>query len=239
MRKTLIGLKRGKLTVIEKIPQPPGSTQSLWKCECECGNFIEAKTDRFCKPSGLKNCGCEKIVTHFTDHTNQKFGKLTAIERLDEKNRFGYYLWRCKCDCGGEKIQGSNYLRISTNQSCGCVKAGRKPIYEDSLKNGLYTNKRAISLKKKIKFSLNREQFSFLIDSNCHYCGDGKTNCRTESYSGKKIFYTGIDRKDPKLGYTLENCVPACRHCNFAKGEQTYEAFLVWLKKISSHLLKE
>lgn len=29
--------------------------------------------------------------------------------------------------------------------------------------------------------------------------------------------YNGVDRLDNALGYTRENCVPACRPCNAAK----------------------
>lgn len=48
------------------------------------------------------------------------FGKLTCIERLKLDGKIGYY-YRCKCDCGGEKvIRGSNIIRGST-RSCGCL----------------------------------------------------------------------------------------------------------------------
>lgn len=48
-----------------------------------------------------------------------KFGKLTVIERAECKNARTY--WRCKCECGNEKIvQGCN-LKSGHTKSCGCT----------------------------------------------------------------------------------------------------------------------
>lgn len=55
------------------------------------------------------------------DLTNQRFGKLVAIRRLNEKKR-GCYLWECKCDCGNIcKVVGSS-LTCGNTKSCGCGK---------------------------------------------------------------------------------------------------------------------
>lgn len=58
------------------------------------------------------------------DLTNQKFGRLTAKEIVG-KNRQGY-LWRCECECGGEKVVPSAYLRNGHTTSCGCINRERK-----------------------------------------------------------------------------------------------------------------
>lgn len=44
----------------------------------------------------------------------------------------------------------------------------------------------------------------------------------------------GIDRRDSSLGYTLENCLPACGVCNKAKLDYTEEEFLVWTNRLGS-----
>lgn len=60
------------------------------------------------------------------DITGMKFGKLTAIEvydRVRTKNGRTKYYWRCKCDCGGERITTVSHLKNGNTKSCGCANA--------------------------------------------------------------------------------------------------------------------
>lgn len=50
----------------------------------------------------------------------EKFGKLTVIEYVGSKNNKRW--WRCKCDCGNEKIIDTGSLRSGNTKSCGCMK---------------------------------------------------------------------------------------------------------------------
>ena len=65
------------------------------------------------------------------DLTNQKFGLLTAIERVPSKK--GNTYWKCKCDCGKETIVQTGHLRNGSIKSCGC-QARKINIKLDSLK---------------------------------------------------------------------------------------------------------
>ena len=58
------------------------------------------------------------------DISNQQFGRLTAKEIVG-KDKKGY-LWRCECECGGEKIVPAAYLLNQHTRSCGCINAERK-----------------------------------------------------------------------------------------------------------------
>jgi len=49
-----------------------------------------------------------------------RFGKLVAIEPVT-KDKYGHYLWRCKCDCGNTTIKSSENLLEGKTQSCGCI----------------------------------------------------------------------------------------------------------------------
>lgn len=55
-----------------------------------------------------------------SDLTGQRFGKLTVLERTNEKQD-RYYLWRCRCDCGGETLVNTKRLKRGTITNCGCV----------------------------------------------------------------------------------------------------------------------
>lgn len=73
-------------------------------------------------------------------------------------------------------------------------------------------------------FSLNKQEFFRIVLSNCFYCG--KDNAM------------GVDRIDSEVGYVIENCVPCCKYCNYAKNDMSTEDFLNHVKKIYEHLIK-
>lgn len=52
------------------------------------------------------------------DLTGKKFGRLTAIEPIYENN---IRKWRCKCECGNEKITTTSQLNAGYIKSCGCI----------------------------------------------------------------------------------------------------------------------
>ena len=54
------------------------------------------------------------------DLTGKIFGKLYVVERaksLDNKHAY----WRCRCDCGNEKIIRGSNLTSNMSHSCGCI----------------------------------------------------------------------------------------------------------------------
>lgn len=54
------------------------------------------------------------------DLSGKRFGRLLVIEPLEQRSKKGYVLWRCKCDCGNEKIAESRNLLCGGTTSCGC-----------------------------------------------------------------------------------------------------------------------
>ena len=60
------------------------------------------------------------------DLSGMRFGKLTAVRRLDEKRgKDNSYLWLCRCDCGAEVKVSVNALTSGDYTSCGCGKSER------------------------------------------------------------------------------------------------------------------
>lgn len=61
----------------------------------------------------------------YIDLAGQKFGKLTAIERIDHITAKGNVIkkWKCECDCGSGKevLATTTELRNGSKKSCGCV----------------------------------------------------------------------------------------------------------------------
>lgn len=58
-------------------------------------------------------------MTKVIDITNQKFGKLTVVER-ESNNRHGQAMWLCKCECGKTTVVNGCDLRNGRTKSCGC-----------------------------------------------------------------------------------------------------------------------
>lgn len=70
--------------------------------------------------------------TTYRDISNQRFGRLVAIEPA-VKSKNGWK-WLCKCDCGNEKLVYKHLLTSSHTTSCGCYH--KKRIHETHRKHG-------------------------------------------------------------------------------------------------------
>lgn len=68
---------------------------------------------------GEKKQKGREIMGAFVDLTGQRFGRLTVIERSNNKGR--RVAWLCYCDCGNKVIALSERLIAGRNKSCGCL----------------------------------------------------------------------------------------------------------------------
>lgn len=55
------------------------------------------------------------------DIVDQTFGRLTVLE-FSHTNKHGKSMWKCKCDCGNERIVAGSHLKNGHTSSCGCTK---------------------------------------------------------------------------------------------------------------------
>lgn len=115
----LTGQTFERLTVVKKaVSDKHGHV--MWKCRCICGNTKNILTNSLIS-GRTKSCGCfNRETTHnFTDITGQTFGRLTVINRT-ENRRSKKVQWKCLCECGGTTITGTHELRSGNTKSCGC-----------------------------------------------------------------------------------------------------------------------
>lgn len=123
MRRTdLVGQRFGKLTVRERLDEIE-SGYVLWLCSCDCGGSIKVNT-RSLQRGTVTDCGCVPRTSarrgpKAENLTGQRFGKLTAISRVP--NRQGRVYWKCRCDCGNEHIVSAQQLKSGKCKSCGCL----------------------------------------------------------------------------------------------------------------------
>jgi hypothetical protein len=102
-------------------------------------------------------------------------------------------------------------------------KSAKDIIYRD-----MYRHYKDSARKRKYSFNLNYDDFITLITGDCRYCGRKPFNKREVTdarksiwHDGEYVLVNGVDRINSKLGYTLKNCVPCCKTCNFAKSDMT------------------
>lgn len=57
------------------------------------------------------------------DMKGKRFGRLLVLEQGPPRRpaKFGGSLWRCRCDCGTDKLIVGSSLRNGTIRSCGCL----------------------------------------------------------------------------------------------------------------------
>lgn len=53
------------------------------------------------------------------DIVGHKFGKLTVIEKTDERYVYGFSLYLCRCECGKEIKSTSSRLKSGHLKTCG------------------------------------------------------------------------------------------------------------------------
>lgn len=121
----LTGQRFGQLLVLsQSVKEFRGKRQSVCLCRCDCGQEKEVPVSALCRadgsipPGATRSCGHTRTIG---DISGQRFGRLTAVEPLPERNRAGEVVWRCRCDCGGEKDVSAPQLKSGFVRSCGCM----------------------------------------------------------------------------------------------------------------------
>ena len=125
--KNIIGQKFGRLTVVEIAE---GEKRKKYRCLCECGSVCIVRSDGLIS-GHTQSCGCLKKERQ--SEANSKaiepgavFSRFTVVENTGEKDHTGSYLYRCRCECGTEKIVAGTVLRTGRIQSCGCLRKERQ-----------------------------------------------------------------------------------------------------------------
>ncbi|KKN88869.1 hypothetical protein LCGC14_0244760 [marine sediment metagenome] len=167
------------------------------------------------------------------DMVGRRFKNLTVMcfsRRL--KNR---RMWKCSCVCGGEKEVATSDLNSGHVKSCGCLGRVNALAYGESSFNKLFGAYRHQAKTRGLGFSLSKKHFRELVTNSCHYCGIPPSNSVKKKGSNGEFVYSGIDRVATKYGYSVKNCVPCCKTCNWAKGTMNLEEFKSWITRIAAH----
>jgi hypothetical protein len=89
------------------------------------------------------------------------------------------------------------------------------------------------SRRKGIPWLLTHAEAAALLASACMYCGQEPS--RPVQGVGGVSLAGGIDRLDSSGPYIVDNCVPCCKDCNYAKKEKTEEEWMSYLDRLILH----
>jgi len=167
-----------------------------------------------------ENC---KLITP----SERKIGNWTLLYVVGVSKN--HAIWRVRCMCGREKNARTDSLCRS--QSCGC---SRRLLIENGTaeRNAILCAYRNIARKRNLEWSLDGTVFDTLMHSVCFYCSCPPSNKRQNRGGGPVFVYSGIDRKDNNIGYTVDNVVSCCIVCNRAKNKMSVIDFLNWVRRV-------
>jgi len=107
------GEKYGLLTALKRMSSGSGHG-SVWLWLCDCGVKKEIVLADVRKGT-TKSCGCGRSK----DLAGKKFGRLTAVRRVE--NSIHGVRWLFKCDCGTERAVLAENVTRGLSKSCGCL----------------------------------------------------------------------------------------------------------------------
>jgi len=192
----------------------------------------------------------------FKNRTGDRYGKLSVTSHAGTDHR-KKHLWLCACDCGNNKVVVSDNLSSGKSKSCGCLKSeflarkgnqyGLLLDRESALINVQYSHMKKRNKKLGFLDCMLLAEFAKLIKSPCKYCGiDSSREIEdrlSESKSQKRLSdyvlkCNGIDRISSDEGYAIDNSVPCCKACNFAKHTMSEANFYEWVIRVYGHSFK-
>lgn len=223
--------KIGKLTVIEDTGRVDKTRSPLWKCKCDCGNYIE-RSSGYLRSVKTPSCGCVTAdlgVARRKDITGERFGRLVAIEPvgIDHKHRV---LWKMKCDCGNEVVKSTSEVTRGKHgtRSCGCSKDGYIGNSEHGKK--FYKN-----LEKNYEFGTNM----MLIrtpDTQPHKNNtsgyQGVSFISSRNHWRAELRFQGV--KIAKDCYSLEEAIQTRKNMRASR-----DAFIEWYDSLTEEQQKE
>lgn len=146
------------------------------------------------------------------------------------------------CDCTAEySLKLTNTLKNNGNFMCRQCYAERDAANFDAhwgYKSAFARIRKDARSADRV-FEIKMEEFRYLCQQNCYYCGSIPSNLITyrgqNSFTFRYFMYSGLDRINNDIGYTRQNVVPCCIICNRAKNSMPFKDFIDWLNKLTDY----
>ena len=204
-----------QIKVIERTERQNNSGEYYWHCICPVckkdwyiiGSSLRHGSSKCIDCARLENLS--KIKTpFFKDLTNQRFGKLVALEPTSKRLKTSV-VWKCQCDCGNICYKASSYLINGDTKSCGCLTSyGETLIQKIFLENNIDFQKEKIVL-----INNSRLRFDFYLPEKNYFIEfDGPQHFDNGETTGYAASYEETHKRDlVKNTYCFENNIPLIR----------------------------
>lgn len=216
-RLDIVGEKYNTLTVISRNKELSKPNATYWNCVCDCGAQVTISNSnlRHKKKPSHRGCPLKEPPYNFIDLTNKKFGRLLVVEQYGRDAK-GKIQWKCKCDCGGEKIATSVSLSGGRIASCGCLLAEQrkkpKRTTHNMSKTDIYKKYRSMLNRCSPEYHAHKDYYDRGINVCTEWIGEhGFEHFREWSYengydASKCWTEMTLDRIDNSKGYSPQNC---------------------------------
>jgi hypothetical protein len=115
--KDLTGSRFGKL-VVKNLTDSRSGGSAVWLCHCDCGVTTHVSSSSLQRGTTV-SCGCKKKGARKL--AGKRYGRLVAENIVGQLIVGRNYLWKCRCDCGGQILASSSNLVSGHVRSCGCL----------------------------------------------------------------------------------------------------------------------
>ena len=109
------GMKFNMLTLIRLTGKIKNNCKE-WECKCDCGNITYITTSNI---KTTKSCGCLRKKNKVDIKIGEKFGKLTVLEEIMERDEHRRIHYKCLCECGNITTPRASDLKNGNSTSCG------------------------------------------------------------------------------------------------------------------------
>jgi hypothetical protein len=191
-------------------------TSQLKKCSC---SRAPQPLDQFLDKNGKEVATCLKCREKQRKHDKKPERREYHNELQREKK---YYVdWRVK-----QLEERPDEFRAHNNQIHALWRAENSEHlarwYRINVNPRLDALKHSAE-KRGIEWKLTDDEAKKMLISPCIYC----------KHIDLEVRVNGIDRLDSSKPYTLENCRPCCKNCNYMKGTYDPLTFIEWARKIA------
>jgi len=171
--------------------------------------------------------------------SGEKFGKLTILE-YSHKTKSAIY-WKCKCECGNEKIiRGTNMTHNLTN-SCGCEshpKRNKAPGWNGigEISGDFLTRLKHSAQRRNIIIDISKKYLWDLFLKQERKCALSGYNLSFQTIDNLRDGTASLDRIDNTKGYIEGNVQWVHKDVNRIKWIFSNIEFLQIIKDIYQHI---
>lgn len=176
----------------------------------------------------------------FVDITGQKFGKLTALNRVGDTGHNKGAKWSFKCECGSIKEIAGISVRSGLTTSCGCFRRDKMFLGFEEISKSYWSRVEHGAKIRNLAMEITIEQaWNIFLNQNRKCALTGLELCFVRDYTTKCIQQTAsLDRINNSIGYTIENIRWLHKDVNLMKNNYTDEEYIYFCKKVAEHASK-